>query len=219
MVSTSYGTKFAYAFDHREEGNTEISMPEFSEFSIVKLSDVASPKTPGPDDLAVDPNNPNLTAVQTDDGLLLPAVRMDDAEASIKDGTSNTVFFSERYGSPDGEYVLTGIEHGADDSQASHPGGANMLFGDGSVRSTDTSAVATLLDFEWSSSDTTDRLVVVTDADPAGAIAGVIIAATTDNNRIDDGADYSGSHALYQDVFIPTLDTGTLIIAHEGYWY
>jgi len=154
-----------------------------------------------------------------DDGLLLPAVRMDDAEASIKDGTSNTVLFSEMYGGSDGEYVLTGIEHGADDSQTSHPGGANMLFGDGSVRSTDTSAVATLLDFEWSSSDTTDRLVVVTDADPAGAIAGVIIAATTDNNRIDDGADYSGSHALYQDVFIPTLDTGTLIIAHEGYWY
>ena len=176
-------------------------MPEFSEFSIVKLSDVASPKTPGPDDLAVDPNNPNLTAVQTDDGLLLPAVRMDDAEASIKDGTSNTVFFSERYGSPDGEYVLTGIQHGADDSQTSHPGGANMLFGDGSVRSTDTSAVATLMDFDFpSSSDTHDPLVLVTDANA-------------------DGADYSGSHLLYQDVFIPTLDTETRIFDHEGYWY
>jgi len=30
---------------------------------------------------------------------------------SIKDGTSNTVFFSERYGSPDGEYVLTAVSH------------------------------------------------------------------------------------------------------------
>ena len=201
MVSTTYGTKFAYAFDHREEGNTEISMPEFSEFSIVKLSDVASPKTPGPDDLAVDPNNPNLTAVQTDDGLLLPAVRMDDAEASIKDGTSNTVLFSEMYGGPDGEYVLTGIEHGADDGQTSHPGGANMLFGDGSVRSTDTSAVATLTDFDFpSSSDTYDPLVLVTDANA-------------------DAADYSGSHVLYQDVFIPTLDTETRIFDHEGYWY
>jgi hypothetical protein len=29
----------------------------------------------------------------------------------------------------------------------------------------------------------------------------------------------TGSHALYQDVVIPTLDTGTLIIDHEGYWY
>jgi hypothetical protein len=29
----------------------------------------------------------------------------------------------------------------------------------------------------------------------------------------------TGSHALYQDVFVPTLDTETLIIAHEGFWY
>ena len=84
------------------------------------------------------------------------------------------MLFSERYGSPDDEYVLTGIQHGADDSQTSHLGGANMLFGDGSVRTTDTSAVAPLHDFDWPSSpsDTHDALVLVTDADPEGAIAG-----------------------------------------------
>ena len=188
-------------------------MPEFNEFHITKVSDYGS--------FAVDPNNPNLTAVQTDDGLLLPAVRMDDGEASIKDGTSNTVFFSERYGSPDDEYVLTGIQHGADDSQSSHSGGVNALMGDGSVRSTDTSAVATLMDFDFpSSSDTQDPLVLVTDADPSAAVntPGALLF-TFDSEPVANGADYSGSHVLYQDVFIPTLDTETRIFDHEGYWY
>ena len=45
--------------------------------------------TPGPDD------NVGLPAVQkTDNGLLLPAVRVDGGEAGIKDGTSNTVTFT-----------------------------------------------------------------------------------------------------------------------------
>jgi hypothetical protein len=64
-----------------------------------------------------------------------------------------------------------------------------------------------------------DGLVLVTDADPKGAIAGIIIAATSDNNRSDDGADYSRSHLLYQDVMIPTpaVAMETLTIAHEGF--
>ena len=57
----------------------------------------------------------------------------------------------------------------------------------GSVRSTDTSAVATLIDFDFPSTSTDT-----------------------------DGADYSGSHAPYQDVSIPTLDTETRIFDHEG---
>ena len=45
-----------------------------------------------------------------------------------------------------------------------------------------------------------------------------------DDRPMDGGVDYSGSHALYQDVFIPTVDTGPAVaieavkIAHEGYW-
>jgi len=118
--------------------------------------------------------------------------------------------------------------------------------------------------------------VLVTEADPEGAIAGVVIAATSDNNRSDDTFDfaqlttertvavqddglllpavqtggvsvasgdvngdtdalgdpitftftvtntssaYEGSHALYQDVIVPTLDAGTLFIPPDGYWY
>ena len=30
---------------------------------------------------------------------------------------------------------------------------------------------------------------------------------------------YEGSHALYQDVIVPTLDAGTLFIPPDGYWY
>ena len=61
-------------------------------------------------------------------------------------------------------------------------------MGDGSVRQTDTSAVATLMDFDFPSSSS-------------------------------DGADYSGSHLLYQDVVVPTpaVAMETLTIAHEGF--
>ena len=157
---------------------------EHSEFKIVKLLDAATPK------------------LFSEDAFVFDGTNRD----AIPDGTSNTVFFSEKYD--------------AVDSQASHSGGINVCWGDGSVRTTDTSAVATLQDFDWpsSSSDTPDAPVLVTDADAEGAIAGIVIAATSDNNR-DAGADYSGSHVLYQDVFIPMLDTETLTIAHEGYWY
>ena len=98
--------------------------------------------TPGPDDNIV-----GVPAVQTDDGLLLPAVQ--------------------------------------DDSRSSHSGGVNVLLGDGSVRSTDTSAVATLMGFDFPSSDAS--------------------------------GDYAGSHLLYQDVFIPALDTRPTL-AIEDYW-
>ena len=105
--------------------------------------------------------------------------------------------------------------------RSSHPGGANWGLGDGSVRSTDTSAVATLMDFDFpSSSDTHDPLVLVTDADPSAAVntPGALLF-TFDSEPVANGADYSGSHVLYQDVFIPTLDTETRIFDHEGYWY
>jgi len=99
-----------------------------NEFRIVKRVDAATPQPI--DDLAVDPNNPNvgssghtgganfamgdgsvrlnpssfqIISAGKDDGLLLPAVKTDDGEATIPDGTSNTVLFVERYGSPDGE--------------------------------------------------------------------------------------------------------------------
>jgi len=64
-----------------------------------------------------------------------------------------------------------------------------------------------------------DPLVLVTEADPEGAIAGVVIAATSDNNRSDDGADYSGSHLLYQDVMIPTLDAETIFRHSDAVWW
>ena len=37
--------------------------------------------------------------------------------------------------------------------------------------------------------------------------------------RTGDATPETGTYALYQDVFIPTLDTETRIFDHEGYWY
>ena len=75
-----------------------------SSFGIWQTANAA----PSPDDKV------GLPAVQTDNGLLLPAVRIDDGEASIKDGTSNTFMFG-MVPSP-------------------HTGGVNALLCDGSVR-------------------------------------------------------------------------------------
>ena len=93
---------------------------DLGKFSIVKRINSTAPQLI--DNLAVDPNNPNAN---TDDGLLLPAV---------KDGTSNTFMFGEvvKPSLPAVDEVLVAFEFG------------------------------------------------------------------------DKGADYSGSHVLYQDINIPT---------------
>jgi hypothetical protein len=131
------------------------------------------------DGLAVDPNNPNtdvdgrdflvwqrgLPAVPTDDGLLLPAVRIDDGAASIKDGTSNTVMV--------GEVV-----------KPSPTGRTDGVF------------------------------TVVLPELPTGDE--VLVAFEFGDKR--KGSDYSGTHVLYQDVFVPAgaVAMETLTIAHEG---
>jgi prepilin-type processing-associated H-X9-DG protein len=166
-----------------------------SEIQITKVSDVSSTSLQEVSgEVFYEP-----PPAPIDDGLLLPAVRIDDGEASIKDGTSNTVFFSERY--PDGEYVLTGIQHGADDSGSSHSSGVNALMGDGSVRSTDTSAVATLMDFDFPSQDGSgDTIWVDMGAPPAdtGYLNPSSFQIISAGNESDD----SGSYALYQDAWI-----------------
>ena len=148
-------------------------------------------ETPGPDD------NVGLPAVQTDDGLLLPAVQDDGlllpaVQTTTEHGSSNGTWViqnSNHYtgptvgSGPDDDEVLIAFEYGDPhgvDGRSSHTGGVNVVMGDGSVRQTDTSAVATLMDFDFPSSS--------------------------------GRADYSGSHALYQDIDIPTPDTG------EGFW-
>ena len=137
---------------------------------------------------------------------------------AIPDGTSNTVLFAEKYD--------------AVDSQASHTGGVNVCWGDGSVRNSDTSAVAKLMDFDFPSSlgePVTFTLTVSADS-PATTVKPSFVKSWSTSGDADDrptdaGADYSGSHILYQDVFIPAVDTGpavaieTVTIAHEGYWY
>ena len=143
--------------------------------------DLRPMETPGPDD------NLGLPAVQTDDGLLLPAVQT-TAEHGSSNGTwviqnSNAYTGPTVVSGPDDDEALIAFEYGDPhgvDSRSSHTGGVNVVMGDGSVRQTDTPAVATLMDFDFPSSS--------------------------------GRADYSGSHVLYQDVFIPTLDTG------EGFW-
>jgi type II secretory pathway pseudopilin PulG len=47
---------------------------------------------------------------------------------STLDGTSNTVLFSERYGSPDGEYLLTAIEHASQPETVNTPGALLFTF-------------------------------------------------------------------------------------------
>ena len=136
---------------------------------------------------------------------------------AIPDGTSNTVLFAEKYD--------------AVESRASHSGGINVLMGDGSARSSDTSAVATLMDFDFPSSTGDPVTFTYTvSVDPSDTtlepcfVKSWSTSGDADDRPTDGGADYSGSHALYQDVFIPTVDTEPALaieavtIAHEGYW-
>ena len=134
-----------------------------------------------------------LPAVQ-DDGLFLPAVRIDDGEATIPDGTSNTVFFSERYG------------------QAGAIGGVSVAGGDLDGA---TDALGDPVTFTFT----------VSNPPPATGFLGFpggVRVASGDVNAVEMGDGYAGSHVLYQDVFVPTLETGpavameTLTIAHEG---
>jgi prepilin-type processing-associated H-X9-DG protein len=98
-------------------------------------------------------------------------------------------------------------------NQTSHSGGVNVALGDGSVRLTDTSAVATLIDFDFpsSSSDTGDPLALLNaDDSSGGAIAGIVISASTDNDRLgteDRAALYDGSVRL--------LGTSDVLVANE----
>jgi prepilin-type processing-associated H-X9-DG protein len=222
-----------WTLDFQPELTTEPTAPagevNHSEFAIVKLLDAATPKLfnedafafdqladegpeesdEGPeesitftfgemrgqtfDDLAVDPNNPNTEAdgsnidVNANGSVGLVVLGADTNVTGHTPEWSN-LRSSDPMETPgpdddaDDGLLLPAVQ---DDSRSSHSGGVNVLFGDGSVRSTDTSAVATLMGFDFPSPDA--------------------------------NGDYAGSHMLYQDVFIPALDTEPSL-AIEQYW-
>ena len=109
---------------------------DLGELRIVKRVDATTQPF---GDLAVDPNNPNADqtpgallfhfsaeptaqfsgevfykppAGRMDDGLLLPAVGVDDGEAHIKDGTSNTLMLGEVFQPSPEDEVLIAFEFG-----------------------------------------------------------------------------------------------------------
>ena len=112
------------------------------------------------DDLAVDPTNPNvdLRPMETpgpDDNVGLPAVQTADTGGGVRsdEGPEEDVAFYYGKMLPavhDDGLLLPAVQ---DDSRSSHSGAVNVLLGDGSTRSTDTSAVATLMGFDCPSSD------------------------------------------------------------------
>jgi hypothetical protein len=187
-----------------------------SEIQITKVSDVSStPLQEVSGEVFYKP-----PAGSMDDGLLLPAVRIDDGEASIKDGTSNTVLFSERYGSPDDEYVLTAVQHVSQPEASVPETGDEVLIG---------------FEFGDVNGGEDSRGLFQINVDPAQPNVGTFdcseltqwASGTPQEGDVRKGdwitdvtyESDTGSHALYQDVFVPTLDTETLIIAHEGFWY
>jgi hypothetical protein len=124
-------------------------------------------------------NDPAQQFQQIMQQLTQGAVRMDDGEASIKDGTSNTFMFGERYG------------------QTGSIGGISVACGD-------VNALGDPITFTYT----------ITSA--GGAIAGVVIAATTDNNRTSDfdcsGLTQWASHQSSSDT-----DIGGFIFPTETY--
>jgi hypothetical protein len=113
------------------------------------------------------------------------------------DGTSNTLMYAEKFQLEDGAYVLTAIEHAGIDTLHAI-GGVTVASGDVDG-ATDT--------FEFDFCD--------------GGTAADIGTGTW----IMDTTYETGSHLLYQDVFVPPpLETGpavameTLTIGHEGFW-
>ena len=175
-----------------------------SEIQITKVSDVSSTPTLFSEDAFVVDGTNAGGGVPSDEAPKETITFVYGGLDAIPDGTSNTVFFSERY------YLV--------DSQ-------------GSDRTTDTSTVATLQDFDWPSSSSDPVTFTYTvSVDPSDTtlercfVKSWSTSGDADDRPTDDGADYSGSHVLYQDVFIPTVDTGpavaieTITIAHEGYW-
>ena len=119
-------------------------------------------------------------------------MQTDDGEATIPDGTSNTVFFGEKYG------------------QAGSIGGVSVAGGDVDGA---TGALGDPVTFTFTVSGPATGFL---------GFPGGVRVASGDVNAVEMGDGYAGSHVLYQDVFVPTLETGpavameTLTIAHEG---
>ena len=99
--------------------------------------------------------------------------------------------------------------------------GLTCAWRDGSVRTTDTSAVATLQDFDWPSSSQRRhpmRRCCVTDADAEAAVAGIVIAATSDHR--EPGCRTIESLGRYR-LFVPTACYAKRlkIAPTRRYWY
>jgi len=116
------------------------------------------------------------------------------------DGSSNTFMCAEKYQLEDDTYVLTAIQHrGVDTLQTGSIGGILVAYGDANG-DTDT--------FEFSYHD-------------GGTTGGQSDIRT--GTWIMDTTYETGAHLMYQDLFVPTLETGapvameTLTIGHEGF--
>lgn len=56
---------------------------------------------------------------------------------AVPDGTSNTIFYAEQIRHPDGDYLLTAVEHAAGSEDSRGLWQINAQAGDGSVRKGD----------------------------------------------------------------------------------